>query len=349
MHEKYISVKSGYPPGVPIYIGKQEANNTTFSIIWYDEKNVQVLSHLDPDTIELHPDKKQITWIHVSGLRDIDQLNRFFSKLALHPLIIEDIFNTKGRAKIEDFDDSLFIVLEMVNSPEEEWYSQKINIIVKNGILISVSESGDPFCTIRERITHPNGKFRSYEIDYLMYSLVDLIVDSFFYALERIEESAETLEDKVLKNPNPEIVREIQSFRHDLITFRRQVWSLREVVMHLERSESVFLKDTTRVFMRDVYDHVIKITEDLDMHREMAEGIMEIYLSSISNRTNDIVRTLTVITVIFIPLTFITGIYGMNFTFLPGINDPDGHILIMSMMTFIASFMVILFKWKKWI
>ncbi|NLW75261.1 magnesium/cobalt transporter CorA [Methanospirillum purgamenti] len=348
-HESHVSVKTGLPPGIPIYIGKQEPNRTTLSAIIYTELDFQIIDNIHPDDLKKIKELQGICWIHITGLQDIDTINSVLSFFSLHPLIAEDIFNTKGRAKIEDFGDSLFIVLDMVLSSSEQWQSQKINIITKDNLLISVAESGDPFENIRVRVTHPNGKFRTYGTDYLMYSLIDSIVDTYFFALEKIEESAEELEERVVHDPKPDIIRDIQTFRHNLIRFKRQVWSLREVIMHLERSDSNILSDSIRIFMRDVYDHVIKISEDLDVHREMAEGIMEIYLSSVSNRTNEIVRVLTVIAVIFIPLTFITGVYGMNFAYLPGINHPLGHLIIFGMMLVITIGMAVVFKFKKWI
>lgn len=348
-YEDHVSVKTGLPPGIPIYIGKHEPENTRVSALVYSADGVSVYPDVQSSDFSRIRSEEAICWVHISGLKDIEQIDQILSDATLHPLIAEDIFNTKGRAKIEDFGDALFIILDIILLTGKELQSRKINIITKANLLISVSETGDPFDHIKTRISHPNGKFRTHDIDYLMYSLIDSIVDTYFFGLERIEDLAEKLEERVVHDPNPAIVRDIQSFRHTLIRFKRQVWSLRDVIMHLERSDSDIMTDSTRVFMRDVYDHVIKISEDLDVHREMAEGIMEIYLSSVSNRTNEIVRVLTVIAVIFIPLTFITGVYGMNFSYLPGIDNPSGHLIIFGIMILITTSMAGLFRWKKWI
>lgn len=348
-YEDHVSVKTGLPPGIPIYIGKHEPENTKVSALVYSTDGVSVYPDVQSSDFSRIRSEESICWVHISGLKDIEQIDQILSDATLHPLIAEDIFNTKGRAKIEDFGDALFIILDIILLTGKELQSRKINIITKANLLISVSETGDPFDHIKTRISHPNGKFRTHDIDYLMYSLIDSIVDTYFFGLERIEDLAEKLEERVVHDPNPAIVRDIQSFRHTLIRFKRQVWSLRDVIMHLERSDSDIMTDSTRVFMRDVYDHVIKISEDLDVHREMAEGIMEIYLSSVSNRTNEIVRVLTVIAVIFIPLTFITGVYGMNFSYLPGIDNPAGHLIIFGIMILITTSMAGLFRWKKWI
>ena len=348
-HEINVSVKSGLPPGIPIYIGKQEPKETVLTALLYTDADVQVHADISPGEIKKLSENKGVCWVNISGLRDISLINQLMNDFSLHSLISEDIFNTKGRAKLEDFGNSLFIVLDLILSSSTQWESQKINLIAKENVLISISESGDPFENIKARISHPSGKLRNYGNDYLLYSLIDSIVDTYFYALEKIEESADKLEERVLAEQNPDVIRDIQSFRHDIIRFKRQVWSLREVIMHLERSDSPLLSESIRVFMRDIYDHVIKISEEIDVHREMAEGIMEIYLSSLSNRTNEIVRVLTVIAVIFIPLTFITGIYGMNFTYLPGIHHPIGYQAVFAFMILITVTMVGIFRWKKWI
>ncbi|HPP77107.1 magnesium/cobalt transporter CorA [Methanospirillum sp.] len=348
-YEEHISIKTGLPPGIPIYIGRHEPEQTQISALVYTPENTQVYPEISPADIIPIRSKPGICWIHISGLRDSEKINQIFSDAELHSLITEDVFNTKGRAKFEDFGDTLFVTLDIILTSGKEWHSRKINIITKKGFLISISETPHPFENIKTRILHPNGKFRTHGIDYLMYSLIDSVVDTYFYGLERIEDIAERLEEEVVHDPSPEIIQEIQSFRHMLINFKRQVWSLRDVIMHLERSDSDILTDSIRVFLRDVHDHVIKISEDLDIHREMAEGIMEIYLSSVSNRTNEIVRVLTVIAVIFIPLTFITGVYGMNFAYLPGIDHPAGPLIIFGIMILVMTCMVGIFKWKKWI
>jgi magnesium transporter len=350
--EDHVSAKTGLPPGIPIYIGRHEPEITKITGLVYTSDDFHEFDDISgPSGIDLinTQSEDEIRWIHISGLKDIELINSIFTLADLHPLIAEDIFNTRSRAKIEDFGDILFIILDIVPSAEKEFQTRKINIRIKGNLLISVSETGNPFEHIISRISHPNGKFRVHGIDYLMYSIIDSVVDTYFFGLEKIEDIAEVLEERVVQDPSSEIIREIQYFRHTLIKFKRQVWSLRDIVMHLSRSDSEIITDSTRIFMRDVYDHVIKIFEDLDVHREMAEGIMEIYLSSVSNRTNEVMRVLTVIAVIFIPLTFITGVYGMNFSSLPGIDDPAGHLVIFGMMILITALMVAAFRLKKWI
>ncbi len=348
-YEDHVSIKTGLPPGIPIYIGKHEPEETHISALVYSAEGFTFFPEIQASDISQIRSGNDICWVHISGLKDNEMINQILSDAILHPLIAEDVFNTKGRAKVEDFGNAIFIILDIIISNGSELQSRKINIITKEKLLISISETSNPFENIKTRITLPNGKFRTHDIDYLMYSIIDSVVDTYFFGLERIEDLSEKLEERVVHDPNPDIIIEIQSFRHTLIQFKRQVWSLRDVIMHLERSDSDFLTDSTRIFMRDVYDHVIKISEDLDIHREMAEGIMEIYLSSVSNRTNEIVRVLTVIAVIFIPLTFLTGVYGMNFSYLPGIDHPDGPLIIFGIMILITTSMAAIFRWKKWI
>lgn len=348
-HERHVSVKTGLPPGTAVYIGAREAENTKIVAFTYNNSEFRYYSEIQPDDIKGLLSQHTICWIHISGLHDMDKINRILELFHLHPLISEDIFNTKGRAKCEDFGNALFIILDLIAGSDYDFYSQKIDIVAMEETLISVSENGFPFSHIEERIRHPNGKFRVQGSDYLMYSLIDTITDSYFYALEFIEDTGEILEEKVLENPKPRIIHHIHAFRHRLISLRRQVWSVREVIMHLERNDSNIIRESTRVYLRDVYDHAIKISEDLDVHREMAEEIMEIYLSSISNKTNEVVRILTVIAVIFIPLTFITGVYGMNFAYLPGLNHPFGFMYVFILMGIISIVMIGMFRWKKWI
>ncbi|HWQ65534.1 MAG TPA: magnesium and cobalt transport protein CorA, partial [Methanospirillum sp.] len=296
MHfEQNSSHKTGLPPGTPIYIGDTPPQNTTVSLLTYTKEGC---SGFIPVTGDDQPEKipeGTNAWLNISGLHDANLILEVLSKYSIHPLVIEDILNTRTRSKIEEFDNYLFIVLNKLHNREEGVSEEQVSLILLEHILITCTESSDLFSNIEERISRTNGRLRLNDADYLMYSIIDTIVDGYFIVLEGLEERIEFLEDTVVNNPDNDTVSHVQSFRHDLVWFRRKIWSLRELITRLERTDSFLIHRSTHLYLRDVYDHTIKIAEDVDVYREMAEGLLEIYLSKISNNTNEIMKVLTII------------------------------------------------------
>jgi len=279
----------------------------------------------------------------------MDKLGDCFS---LHPLVLEDILNTDQRPKIEDHGEYIYIVLKMLHKVNRaEFAAEQISIILGKNFVISFQEGikGDAFDLIRERIRSGKGRIRGFGTDYLVYSLIDAIVDNYFVILEEIGERIENIEDELVKNPQAQTLHRIHGFKREMIYLRKAVWPLREVISALERKESPLVKDTTSIYLRDVYDHTIQVIDTIESYREMLSGMLDIYLSSISNRMNEIMKFLTVIGTIFIPLTFIVGIYGMNFEFIPELKWRYGYFIVISGMSAIAVLMLFYFKKKKWL
>lgn len=348
-YERKVSGKAGLPPGVPVYVGDTPPHITTLSLLTYSDHALSRHDSLTPQEISalIHPGDN--AWIRISGLDDVSQIEKILSTYTIHPLIIEDILNTKGRSKFEESDEYLFMALDHFVMHEDGIRVSRVGIILTTGMVITCTETPDIFAHIEERINRARSRFRQNGVDYLAYTLVDTIVDGYFSVLEELEERIEDLEDEIINNPVPGTISAVQMFRHDLVWFRRRIWSLREVISRLERTDSPLIRHTTHTYLRDVYDHTIKIAEDVDVYREMAEGLMEIFLSGISNNTNQIMKMLTIIANIFIPLTFIAGVYGMNFEYMPELYSPYGYPAVLLSMAVVGCLMLLYFKRKKWL
>ncbi len=260
--------------------------------------------------------------------------------------------HTGQRPKMEDFENFLFIVLKMFQYDENETQTktEQISLIIGSNYLISFQEDeGDVFDLIRERIRTDRGRIRKMGSDYLAYSLIDAIVDNYFTVLEKIGESIEDIEDELIKNPTPEILQKIHTLKRELIFLRKSVWPLRELISRLERWESQLIDKSIDIYLRDVYDHTIQVIDALETFRDMLSGMLDIYLTSASNRMNEVMKVLTIIATIFIPLTLVAGIYGMNFKYMPELDSPWGYPMVYVVMLIISLVMLIYFRRKKWL
>lgn len=349
MHADNVSQKSGMPPGTPIYIGDTPPEPTLVRVLRFSEEGVIGFVMVTPDELDQYNSDERKIWVHITGLHNASLIGETLSLFSIHPLVIEDILNTRTRSKIEEFDEYLFIVLTNFHKESNSTLEEQFILILFRDVLITCSERNEQFLEIEEKIMRISGRFRQKGVDYLAYSIIDTIVDRYFEIIEQYEDQIETLEDEVINAPTPDTVSHVQMYRHDLIWFRRKIWSLREVIVKLERTDSPLIHDSTHIYLRDVYDHIIKIAEDVDVYREMAEGLMEIYLSKISNNTNEIMKMLTLIANIFIPLTFIAGIYGMNFAYMPELHSPYGYPAVLVLMALVSGSMLWYFRKKGWI
>jgi len=259
----------------------------------------------------------------LDGIHQLDNIEKIGEHFKIHPLVLEDIMNTGQRPKMEDFNDYLFIVLKMLSYDEEEneTKTEQVSLILSSKFVISFQESeGDVFDPVRERIRSDRGRIRKMGVDYLAYSLIDAIVDNYFMVLEKIGEKIEDIEDELVKNPTPEVLHTIHRLKRELIFLRKSVWPLREVISRLERWESPLIDKSIDIYLRDVYDHTIQVIDALETFRDMLSGMLDIYLSSLSNRMNEVMKVLTIIATIFIPLTLISSIYEMNFKYMPELD-----------------------------
>lgn len=318
----------------------------------YDETQFQVR---ETETLEeCYPfkDRPTIIWINIDGIHEIETLEKLGDCFGLHPLTLEDILNTDQRPKIEDYGEYIFIVLKMLYPDDDtgEILSEQVSLVLGKNFVISFQErEGDIFNSVRERIRSGKGRIRKMGADYLVYSLLDSIVDNYFIILEKLGERIEFLEEKLIINPVPETINLIHKLKREMIFLRRSVWPLREVIGSIERGESSLIKGSTNIYLRDVYDHTIQVIDTIETFRDILSGMLDIYLSSVSNRLNAVMKVLTIIATIFMPLTFIAGIYGMNFKYMPELEWRLGYPVILLTMVSIGVLMLVSFRKKKWL
>lgn len=353
---KKRSKKAGLPPGTLIHIGEKRTEKVKITILDYDEVNFHEKEAKTIEECFPFKDKSRptVTWINIDGIHQIETLAKLGECFKIHPLIIEDILNTDQRPKMEDFDEYIYIVLKMLyfNGKSSEIITEQVSLILGLNFVISFQEQGkegNVFNVIREQIKTNKGRIRKMGADYLAYCLVDAIVDNYFIVLETLGEKIESLEEELVNYPTPEILRIIYTLKREMVLLRRSVWPLREVVNKLERGESSLIQKSTGIYLKDVYDHTIHVIDTLETFRDMVSGMLEIYLSSTSNRMNAVMKVLTMIATVFMPLTFIAGIYGMNFQYMPEIPWRWGYPAVLLVMAAVSISMVVYFRRKKWL
>jgi len=349
---KKRSKKAGLPPGTLIHIGEKKAEELKITVIDYDETNFQEREIKAIEDLSLIKGKPTITWVNVDGLHQVEVLEKLGECYGIHPLVLEDILNTDQRPKMEDYGECIYIVLKMLDydAKSNEILTEQVSLILGSNFVCSFQErEGDVFDPVRERIRMGKGRIRRTGADYLAYALLDAIVDNYFIILERLGERIELLEDKVVSQPKPETSQAVHHLRREMIFLRKAVWPLREVINGLERGDSPLIQQSTGIYLRDVYDHTVQAIDTVETYRDMLSGMLDIYLSSISNRTNAVMKVLTIIATIFMPLTFLAGIYGMNFRFMPELEWRWGYPFIWLVMIGIGVFMLIYFRKRKWL
>jgi magnesium transporter len=346
------SAKSGLPPGTPVHVGEKRAQQTRVVVIEYDEAHANERVVEPGQIAALSPDGSGVVWVNVDGLHQVEVVEQVCERFGLHPLVIEDILHTDQRPKIEDYGEYLFIVLKSLYHIDEESGDpvvEQISLVLGPHFLLSFQEQeGDEFDPARERVRSNKGRLRKMGADYMAYTLIDLIVDRYFVILEQLGDRMEDLEEKLVTNPATETLQVIQHLKQEMVFLRKSTWPLREVVGSLERRESPLIQETTQVYLRDVYDHVIQVIDAVETYRDMLSGMLDIYLSSVSNRMNEVMKVLTVIATIFIPLTFIVGLYGMNFQFMPELKWRLGYPMVWLVMIGVVVVMVAYFRRRRW-
>lgn len=349
---KKRSEKGGLPPGTLVYVGEKKVEKVIITVFDYDSERYEEKELKSIEECFLYKDTPTVTWINMAGIHQVDLMEKIGTHFGIHPLVIEDILNTGQRPKMDDLEDYLFVVLKMLDYDKEddEISAEQISIILGQNFVISFQEKeGDVFEPIRERIRKNKGRIRKMGADYLAYALVDSVVDNYFTILEKIGERIEFLEEELVENPSTQTLQEIHRLKRELIFLRKSIWPLREVISGLERGESSLIKESTGIYLRDVYDHTIQVIDTVETFRDMISGILDVYLSSISNKMNEVMKVLTIIATIFIPLTFLAGIYGMNFRYIPELEWHGGYFAVLCLMVIIGIGLVIYFKKKKWL
>ncbi len=327
------------------------------TVIDFDEQHYQETELKQVAEAFVFREKPTVTWINIEGLHQADVLEKLGSCYGIHPLVLEDIL-TDQRPKIEDYDDYIFIVLKMLYYDEEgdaepadtKLDMDQVSIILGKNFIISFKEKEvDIFNSLRERLRTAKGKIRKQGADYLAYSMMDSIVDHYFVIMEKLGDRFEDLEDAVVSNPEPGILPTIYNLKRDMLFLRKSVWPLRESISRLQRTDSPLISELTKIYLRDVYDHTIQVIENIETFRDMSASLLETYLSSLSNKLNEVIKLLTIISTIFIPLTFLAGLYGMNFRFMPELESPLGYPAVLILMLMVVVTMMVYFRKKGWI
>jgi len=348
---KRHSRKVGLPPGSLVFLGEKRVENATIRVIDYDEREVHERAIANPAECRQYMDQKTVTWIDVTGLHDTELLARLGKVLTIHPLVLEDILNTGQRPRFEDHGESIFCVVKMLyrGKGDGEIVSEQVSLILGRGYLVTFQEmEGDVFGMIRDRIRTGKGRIRTAGCDYLAYSLLDAIVDNYFIVLEDVGDKIENLQEAVLERPEPETLQAMHQLKREMMFIRKNLWPLRELVSALDKSESDLITEGLSPYLRDVYEHTFQVIDTVEAWREMLSGALDVYMTSVSNKMNEVMKVLTVIATIFIPLTFIAGIYGMNFEYMPELKWRMGYAGIWCVMLSVGAGMAVFFKRKKW-
>lgn len=347
------SRKAGLPPGTLVHIGDVPATGaTTISSFAYSAEGYQEEHPINLDQCLTLAVTGGVSWINVEGIHDVELIKRFGDCYGLHPLVLEDIVNTNQRPKIEDYGNYIFIVTRMINLRKDQSIAtEQVSLVLGPGYVLSFQEGidGDVFEPVRERIRSGRGRIRTMGADYLTYTLIDAIVDRYFSVLEGMGELVEDLEEALAVGPSQLVLRRIIAFKREIIFLRKSVWPLREVTSALERGESDLISEETRIYFRDIYDHTIQVIDGVETFRDLLSGMLDLYLSSISNRTNEVMKFLTVVGTIFLPLTFLVGVYGMNFKHMPELEWHYGYYSLWMLMIMLAAGMIAFFKKRRWI
>ena len=346
------SKKAGLPPGTLIHIGEKKAEKVRIRILDYDESQFEEKEAKTVEDCFPFKDTPTITWINIDGIHEVEIIEKIGKHFGFHPLLLEDILNTEQRPKMEDHEEYIFIVVKMLYYDEEEHEieAEQVSIILGSNFVISFQEKEDDvFNFVRDRIRNGKGRIRKAGADFLAYALVDAIVDHYFVIMEKIGEEIEVMEEELVTNPSPETLQAIHNLKREMISLRKSVWPVREVISGLERAESPLIHESTCIYLRDVYDHTIQVMDSVETSRDMVSGMLDIYLSSVSNKMNEVMKVLTIIATIFIPLTFIAGIYGMNFQYMPELQSKWGYPLVWLVMIAVLSSMIVYFKRKRWL
>lgn len=339
----------GAPPGSIIYTGEQSNEKVAITLIEYNENEFieETFEHFDHCFSRC---KDEMTkWINVDGIHKTEVIEQIGKLFSIHPLTLEDIANPDQRPKFEDYDSYLYSTMKMIYF-DGAIQSEQLSIILLPNLVISFQEvhGGDAFDLIRRRLRQGKGRIRKMGADYLYYALHDAVVDCYFNILEKIGDDIEELEDALTNEPSKKLLTELFHYKRQIIYLRKAVWPMRELVNNMERSDSELIKEGTKIYLRDVHDHAIRAIDTVETYRDLLAGMMDLYLSSLSNKMNEVMKVLTIMSSIFIPVTFIAGVYGMNFEYMPELKSPYGYWITWGVMITIIVSLLIYFRRKKW-
>lgn len=346
------SRKAGLPPETLIYTGAKKTEAPNVQLFSYNATQFQEASGATLDECLPKKISDGVTWINLDGLQNVDLVKQIGQHFNIHPLVLEDILSTDQRPKIEEFDDYVFMVLKRVMWHEDKkiFSIDQVSIVFGSNFLLSFQEDKNPlFTVIEDRLRKGQGHLRDRGSDYLAYILLDTVVDQFFVVLDNMGDQIELIEENIMQNPAPQTARTLYRLKRKMLMFRKAIWPVRELVSHLMQVNSKLVTPFVMPYIRDVYDHAMQVLDTTETFRDMLGGMLDIYLSSLANRTNDVMKVLTIIATIFIPLTFIASIYGMNFVYMPELHTKWGYPAVLCLMAVVAVIMLRYFRKKKWL
>lgn len=349
----YASAKSGMPPGSLVHVGDVLVDQTILSVIDYSKDVLQEAQIESVEELLRFRDSDTVTWVIVEGLANVDVVARIGEIFGIHQLVLEDILNTHQRPKFEEYEGYLFIVLKGLIASGEQFsvdYEQISLLVLENFVITFKEKRDDLLFPVQQRIRTSKGRFRSLGSDFLTYSILDAIIDQNFVLIDSLDEAITVQEDELLSgNSSSATLNAIQRLKRDIVLIRRYVSPVRQMINTILRSESPLIKEQTQIYLRDVSDHAVRIIESIELHRDIISGLLEIHISSVNNRMNEVMKVLTVFASIFIPLTFLTGIYGMNFDYMPELKWRWGYPVLWLAFIAIPTVLLVYFRRKKWL
>lgn len=349
---KKRSGKAFLPPGSLVHIGNFAEEEIEISLYDYGPDQLIVKERATVEDCLILMETPSTTWIHIKGIHDLKMIENFGKHFRLHPLVLEDIANSGQRSKMDNYKDTIYIVLRLLryNKKLGEVEDDQISIILGKNYVISFAErASEVFQGIPDRLKNPNSRLKKNGADYLCYALIDSVVDNYFLILECVDDKLSALEQELTDSPDPSVLKKIQGAKKEIILLRKSVWPVRDVVNQFKKLETPLIKEATRIYMQDVYDHTIQAIDTIESFRDITSGMLDLYLSNISFRMNEIMKVLTIVATIFVPLTFIASVYGMNFEYMPGLHTLAGYYCVMSSMGFISLGMIYFFYKKNWL
>jgi len=339
----------GAPPGTIIYTGENKGERIKISLIEYNETEFVEQEFYDLSECISQIKPHLVKWINVEGVHKIEVLEKIGKLYDIHPLTLEDIAHVDQRPKFEDYDNYVVAIMKMINFTEEV-QTEQLSIVLFENMVISFQEphGGDAFDIIRNRLRQAKGRIRKCGADYLAYALMDAVVDCYFHAIEKIGDIVEEIEEKIIANEGQESLLKLYELKREMIGLRKQVWPMRDMISNMVRSETKLINPSTDIYLRDLQDHVTRIIDTVETYRDLLSGIMDIYLSTNANKMNEVMKVLTIMSSIFIPVTFVAGVYGMNFDYMPELKSPYGYAITWGVMLSIMIGLIIYFRRKKW-
>lgn len=343
--------KTGMPPGVLIFTGKQRMEQVEISLLAYNESQIEEFSFDDIESaIKKMKELDQVLWLNITGLHDTELIKKVVTHFNLHKLSGEDILNVGQRPKLDVYEDYTHIAVKSFQTVDKIIDDEQITIIFSANLLISFQEKTSPvFDYIKDRLFQSEGQIRRRQSDYLAYALLDTIVDQYFVTIDQFGDVTEDLEDDILKNPTEILLSRLNELRQEASYLRRSIYPLREVTSRFEKLECSYIHKETKLFIRDLYDNTVQAIENISFFKDSVTNLLDLYMSSVSNRMNNVMKLLTIVSTIFIPLTFIVGVYGMNFSNMPELSYKYGYLFTMIGMALLTLFMILYFKRKKWL